>query len=134
MKFTNGKVLILIGTVHCIFGISPYAFGKQFLSFTSNYFFRISEGLSEFPLLNGIMNYENFASFWFVYFGILFIPLGFLLDYVEINDNKIPKKFLWSYFIFNLIGSYMIPFSGMTFITLPHSVFMLIRNRKKTDR
>ena len=131
MKLTNGKFLIYTGIAHIILGISPYAFGKQFLSFTDNYFFRISEGLSEFPLLNGVMNYENFASFWFVYFGVLFIPLGFLLDYVETKKDKIPKKFLWSYFIFNLIGTYMIPFSGMTFLTLPHSIFMLIKSRKK---
>lgn len=133
MKLTNGKFLILTGIAHILLGISPYAFGKQFLSFSESYFFRISEGLSEFPLLNGIMNYENFASFWFVYFGVIFIPLGFLLDYIERINIEIPRNFLWSYFIFNLIGSYMIPFSGMTFLTLPHSVFMLIKNLKKTD-
>jgi hypothetical protein len=132
MKLTNGTFLIYTGITHIILGISPYAFGNQFLRFSENYFFRISEGLSEFPLLNGVMNYENFASFWFVYFGALFIPLGILLDYVEKNNHIIPKKFLWSYFIFNIIGAYMIPFSGMTFLTVPHSIFMLIKNRKKT--
>jgi len=71
MKPFNGKILIYTGIAHCLLGISPFAFGKQFSAFSKNYFFKISDGIFEFPLLNGIMNYENFASFWFVYFGIL---------------------------------------------------------------
>jgi hypothetical protein len=130
MKLTNGKFLIYTGIAHILLGISPFAFGEQFLNFSKKYFFKISDGLSEFPLLNGEMNYENFSAFWFVYFGVLFIPLGFLLDYIETEDKIIPKKFLWSYLIFNLIGSYMIPFSGMLLLTLPHSIYMLSKTKK----
>jgi len=130
MKITNGKFLIYTGIAHILLGISPFAFGKQFLAFSEKYFFKISDGLSEFPLLNGEMNYENFSAFWFVYFGVLFIPLGYLLDYIETENKIIPKKFIWSYLIFNLIGSYMIPFSGMLLLTLPHSLYMLLKNRK----
>ncbi len=130
MKLTNGKIIIYTGIAHVLLGISPFAFGKQFLEFSKKYFFKISEGLSEFPLLNGVMNYENFAAFWFVYFGVLFIPLGYLLDYIETENNKIPKKFIWSYLLFNLIGCYMIPFSGMLLLTLPHSIYMLVKRQK----
>ena len=65
MKITNGKFIIFQGIIHPILGISPCAFGKQFSGFANQYFFRISKGLSEFPLLNGQMNYENFAPFYF---------------------------------------------------------------------
>lgn len=130
MKLTNGKFLIYIGIAHILLGISPFAFGKQFSTFSEKYFFKISDGLSEFPLLNGEMNYENFSAFWFVYFGVLFIPLGYLLDYIETENKIVPKKFTWSYLIFNLIGSYMIPFSGMLLLTLPHSIYMLLKNKK----
>jgi len=130
MKLTNGKFLIYTGIAHILLGISPFAFGKQFLTFSEKYFFKISDGLSEFPLLSGKMNYENFSAFWFVYFGVLFIPLGYLLDYIETENKIIPKKFIWSYLIFNLIGSYMIPFSGMLLLTLPHSIYMLLKHKK----
>ena len=130
MKLTNGKFLIYTGIAHVLLGISPFAFGKQFLTFSEKYFFKISDGLSEFPLLSGEMNYENFSAFWFVYFGVLFIPLGYLLDYIETENKIIPKKFIWSYLIFNLIGSYMIPFSGMLLLTLPHSIYMLLKHKK----
>ena len=130
MKITNGKFLIYTGIAHILLGVSPLAFGKQFLAFSEKYFFKISDGLSEFPLLSGEMNYENFSAFWFVYFGVLFIPLGYLLDYIETENKIIPKKFIWSYLIFNLIGSYMIPFSGMLLLTLPHSIYMLLKTKK----
>ena len=81
MKITNGKILIFFGIIHPLLAISPFAFGKQFYNFSNKFFFKISEGLLEFPILNGKMNYENFAAFWFFYFGLLLIPLGVLLDY-----------------------------------------------------
>jgi hypothetical protein len=135
MKITNGKILILFGIIHPLLGISPFAFGKQFYDFATKFFFKISDGLLEFPLLNGQMNYANFAAFWFFYFGLLLIPLGILLNYLEKENKSIPKEFTWTYLIIVLIGVYMIPFSGMTIFMLPHALYMLIkRNRKTTNR
>lgn len=131
MKITNGKVLIFFGIIHPLLGISQFAFGKQFVSFSNKYFFRISNGLSEFPLLNGQMNYENFAAFWFFYFGILLIPIGILLNYVECEFKVIPNSFIIGYLIVVLIGVYMIPFSGMTIFMLPHALIMFVQNRKR---
>jgi len=131
MKLFNGKILIYTGISHCLLGISPFAFGKQFLTFSKTYFFKISDGLFEFPLLNGIMNYENFASFWFVYFGILIIAIGILINYIEKTNKIVPKKFITTYLIAVLIGVYMIPFSGMTFLMLPHAIYMLYQSRNK---
>lgn len=130
MKITNGKVLIFFGIIHPLLGISPFAFGKQFYGFANNLFFNISDGLLEFPLLNGRMNYENFAAFWFFYFGLLLIPLGILVNYVENEKKIIPKNFIWSYLIVVLIGVFMIPFSGMTIFMLPHALFMLFQRNK----
>lgn len=132
MKITNGKILVFLGIIHPLLGISPFAFGKQFSGFAKKYFFKISDGLSEFPLLNGQMNYENFAAFWFFYFGILLIPMGILVIYVEKENKGIPKNFLWAYLIVVLIGVYMIPFSGMTFLMLPHAIYMLVQENRRT--
>jgi len=133
MKLINGKVLIYTGVAHFLLGVSPFAFGKQFLEFSKTYFFKISEGLFEFPLLNGTMNYENFASFWFVYFGVLIIPIGILVDFIEKNNKVVPKKFILAYLIVVLIGAYMIPFSGMTFLMLPHAIYMFIQRNNQLN-
>ncbi|UTW64553.1 hypothetical protein KFE98_10565 [bacterium SCSIO 12741] len=127
---TNGKILIFIGAMHTLLAITPFAFGKQFADFYGSFFFKISEGLTEFPLLNGIMNYENFAAFWFFYFGLLILPIGVLVNHVEKVNGQIPKSFIYLYLMVVLIGVYMIPFSGMTFIMLPHALYMLIQQRR----
>lgn len=131
MKPINGKILILTGICHSIFGVLPFAFGKQFSVFSEHFFFKVSDGLSEFPLLGGTMNYEGFAAFWFFYFGLLIIPLGFLVRFIEEKEITLPSGFILSYFIVVLIGVYMIPFSGMTIFMLPHATYMLIANQKK---
>jgi hypothetical protein len=118
MKITNGKIILFTGTMHALFAVLPLAFGKQFLIFSKSFFFKINSGLAEFPLLHGTMNYEKSAAFWFFYFGLLFIPMGYLLDYLESKNFKIPRSFVWSYLIITLIGVYMIPFSGMTLFML----------------
>jgi len=129
-SITNGKILVFFGIIHPLLGISPFAFGEQFAGFAGQFFFKISEGLFEFPLLNGQMQYDNFAAFWFFYFGILLIPLGLLVHYVEKKTGSLPKNFVWAYLIIVLIGVYMIPFSGMTFLMLPHAIYMLVQQRK----
>ena len=127
---TNGKILVFFGIIHPLLGVSPFAFGEQFGEFANQFFFKISEGLFEFPLLNGQMQYDNFAAFWFFYFGILLIPLGLLVHYVEKTTGNLPKNFVWAYLIVVLIGVYMIPFSGMTFLMLPHAIYMLVRYQR----
>ncbi|MEO1450275.1 MAG: DUF6463 family protein, partial [Bacteroidota bacterium] len=121
-----------LGIIHPLLGVSPFAFGKQFGHFAENFFFKISEGLLEFPLLNGTMNYENFAAFWFFYFGILMIPIGILVNHMEKINGYIPASFKWSYLIVVLVGVYMIPFSGMTVFMLPHAVYMVMQKKPLT--
>ena len=130
MKITNGKILIGTGIAHATLATLPFGFGKQFSQFADTFFFKISDGLSEFPLLNGQMNYENFAAFWFFYFGILLIPLGILVNYIEKIKGQIPGSFIKAYLITVLLGVFMIPFSGMTFFMLPHAVYMFMRRNK----
>lgn len=127
-KLINGKILVFLGTSHTLLAITPFAFGKQFSNFSESLFFKISDGLTEFPILNGTMNYENFSAFWFFYFGILLIPLGLIVSYVEKETKNIPLKFSTTYLLVVLLGVYMIPFSGMTILMLPHSVYMLYQS------
>ena len=77
------------------------------------------------------MNHENFAAFWFFYFGLLLIPLGIILNHLEKTGAQIPQRFIITYLIIVLIGVFMIPLSGMTFLMLPHALLMLIQNLRK---
>lgn len=123
MKISTGKIIISIGIIHTF--LTPFVYGKQFLDFSQQYFFMINKGFFESQI-----NYETFAAFWCLYFGIILFPLGILLDAIEKENIKIPARFIWSYLSVILAGVYMIPFSGMTVFMLPHAVYMLIKNRK----
>lgn len=128
MKITNGKIVISIGIIHTLLTLLPFTYGKQFADFAHQYFFKVNDGFLE----SGQMNYETFAAFWCFFFGILLFPLGVLLEYIEKNNLKIPRQFIWSYLIVILIGVYMIPLGGFTIFMLPHAIYMLIKNRRGT--
>jgi len=127
-KITNGILLIVIGILHSKLAFSTDGFGNQFLKFSKTYFFKISTGLDELPAEVGKTNFETFAAFWFLYFGILLIPLGLLIHSIEKDKRTLPNYFTVSYLIFILIGCYMVPNSGLTIIMLPHAIYMLVRN------
>lgn len=129
MKISGGKIFIFLGVIHTLLSISPFAFGKQFAGFANKFFFQISEGLIEFPILNGQMNYENFAAFWFFYYGLLFFPLGVLVMHIEKSTGYIPKSFSVLYLLIVILGAFMIPFSGMTFFMLPHALYMVFKKQ-----
>lgn len=134
MKITAGRIFVFLGIIHSLLAISPFAFGEQFAGFSETFFFKISEGLSEFPVMNGDMDHANFAAFWFFYFGLLLIPIGFLVLHIEKTTGGLPKAFIWAYLAIVLLGVYMIPFSGMTFLMLPHALYMLFQSRRQKDR
>lgn len=129
-RIPNGILLILIGLLHTKFAFSPEVFGKQFLEFSKTYFYSISSGVDEFA--SRTILYEVHAAFWFFYMGILLIPFGLLIHSIERSKRNLPLYFTVAYLIYVLIGSYMVPASGMTYFMLPHAVFMLIINCFKT--
>ena len=134
---TNGIALIFIGIMHTQLVLSSGGFGKQFQHFSEKWFFKISNGMDELPATVGVTNFENFATFWFFYFGVMLIPLGILVHCLERKKIFLPLVFTISYLVVVLIGCYMIPNSGMTYFMLPHAVFMMIyhsiRRRKLTS-
>ena len=119
-KITNGVLLILIGLLHMQLALSPDGGGKQFQQMAETCFFKVSRGMDELPIVAGKTNSEIFAAFWFFYFGLLLIPLGLLVHSIEKEGRALPHYFTITYLIVVLIGCYMIPNSGMTFIMLPH--------------
>ena len=133
-KITNGILLIIIGLLHTKLVVSADGCGAQFSNFAKTNFFRICGGLNELPAAAGKTNFEAFAAFWFFYFGILIIPLGLLVHSIERKYKVLPHTFTISYLVVVLVGAYMIPASGMTYIMLPHAVYMLATNFYKVKK
>lgn len=127
-KITNGILLVIIGLLHTRLVVTADGYGAQFLNFSRSCFFRISGGLNELPAATGKTDFETFAAFWFFYFGILIIPLGLLVHAIEKKGQALPQSFTVSYLIVVAIGAYMVPASGMTYIMLPHAIYMLVSN------
>jgi hypothetical protein len=136
-KITNGVLLVIIGLLHTQLALSKGGFGLEFLEFSKTCFFKIHRGTQELPFVHGKMSVsslEAFSAFWFFYFGLLLIPIGLLVHSIEKSGRALPQYFTITYLVVVLIGAYMIPSSGMTFIMLPHAIYMLISNlyrRKK---
>ena len=123
-KITNGKIIIIIGVIHTV--LTPIFYAKQFQDFTSLFFFKINDGFMETKI-----DYETFAAFWCLFFGLILLPLGVLLNSIENRNLPITGSFMISYLIVILLGVYMIPLGGMTIFMLPHVVYMLIKNGKR---
>ena len=128
----HGNVIILFGLMHTQLALSKEGFGRKFNEFAQSGFFQISKGIDELPAVSGTTDFETLAAFWFFYFGILLIPVGLLLNNIARNHQKVPYGFLISYLLFLLVGTYMIPKSGMTYFMLPHALFMLVQNLYKS--
>lgn len=130
----HGRIFLALASMHCAMALSPLAFFDQFARFASQGFFQISEGLLEFPMMGGQMNYENFAAFWFFYFGLALVPIGLLVRHLEQGKQGIPRSFKLCYLGLCLLGAYMIPLSGMTFLMLPHALYMYFEPRAQHDQ
>lgn len=130
-KINNGVLLIIIGIMHTQFTLSSGGFQQQIARFSESYFYKVSEGMNELPASMGHTNFETFAAFWFLYFGLFLIPLGVLVYFIEKQQQLLPHSFTISYFIMVLLGCYMVPNSGITFFMLPQATYMLISNYLK---
>lgn len=131
---TNGVLLMIIGILHTRFALSTGGFGKQFREFSKSHFFYLFKDVDKLILESNREFFESFSAFWFFYFGIIIFPLGLLVHSIEKRYKILPHSFTLSYLVFVIIGSYMIPESGMTFFMLPHAIYMLISNYIKSKK
>lgn len=134
---TNGVLLIIIAIIHNLTVIEPNSGGTQFSRMAETYFYKVSSGAELLPIVEtktSFADVEILAIFWFLYFGLLLIPLGLLVHSIERKGGTLPLAFTISYLLFVLAGVYMMPNSGMTFIMLPHAIYMLIINQIRVTK
>lgn len=133
-KITNGVLLLLIALMHIQFAFSPDVFRSQFLHFSKGFFFKVHPGMQALPFVPNMPNTDAFAAFWFFYFGVCLIPLALLVHSIERQGKALPLSFTVSYLVVNLLGSYMLPASGISMIMLPHAVYMLVSSIVRARR
>jgi hypothetical protein len=120
---------MLTGVIHILLVVMPGVYADQFLVFMNSLFFNINDGLAGFPLFGGVLNHKEFAAFWFFYAGALLFIYGQVLDELEKREGVIPRHISLTFISVSLVGAYMIPLSGMTFLLIPQGIYMYLRNR-----
>lgn len=126
--------IIFFSIMHTKLALSTDGFGMQIRSFAKTAFYKVSKGMDELPARTGVTDFESATAFWFFYWGILVFSIGLLVHAIERKHKIIPHSFTISYLAVMIIGSYMVPNSGMTFFMLPHAIFMLIQNYIKSKK
>ena len=127
-KRIHGRLLMVTGILHILLVILPGVYGEYFAIFSDDYFFNINNGLADFPIIGGTLNHQDIAAFWFFYAGPLMFIYGHLLDEYEKKNSYIPNNISMSFTFVAMIGAYMIPLSGMTFLLIPQGFYMYLRS------
>ncbi|MGH1337930.1 MAG: DUF6463 family protein [Aureispira sp.] len=65
---------------------------------------------------------------WFTTVGVVFILLGLVLQFIEQQQLKIPKKIGWGFCLVAIIGGLLLPFSGFWALLLPGAQILLSNN------
>jgi len=129
-KRIHGRLIMVTGLLHILLVVFPGVYGEQFGQFLDSYFFNINNGILDFPIIGGKLQHEEFATFWFFYAGPLMFIYGHLLDEFEKKNGYVPVNISIIFIAVSLIGAYMIPLSGMTFILMPLGIHMYLCSKK----
>ena len=106
-----------VGAVHSVFGL---VFLGDTLAILWN------EGL--FNTVNG--QPEREFAFWFVFFGLLTILLGAVVDWTEVSKAGLPQVFGWALLGLTLICVTVMPISG-GWLLLPPALGAIRRSRER---
>ncbi|MEM9820878.1 MAG: DUF6463 family protein, partial [Bacteroidota bacterium] len=119
MKIWIGKVVVLIGCIHTLFG---------FVMLWPIFQNLLAAGLIN--TVNGQLDREAF--FWFIHFGVALILLGALIDWVEKQGNAWPSWLAWSLLIWTIVLVAVMPVSGAWLMLIP-AIGALRRQKQMTS-
>ena len=103
-----GRWIAVAGLIHAAFGL---------VVFRSTYREILGDGL--FHTVNGQLDRE--LAFWFLFFGLLAIVLGLLVDSCEARQMDLPSFFGWSLLGLTVFCLIVMPISG-GWLLLPPAV------------
>lgn len=100
-----GKCMVVIALLHCLFATFKYR---------DELIFIFHQGV-----INSAHTSETKLAIWFLLFGILFLAVGALVDYLEYLDAKIPL-FVTSILLgMSVVGAAVLPVSGFWLLFIP---------------
>jgi len=112
-----GKIIIILGIIHSIFGFI--------------FFRNIFPELVREMLFNSIKyQLDRQTAFWFIYFGFATLIIGGLIDWIEHKNLELPSFLKWSFLAITLLGCFIMPISGIWLFFIPTICLFLRRNNK----
>lgn len=111
MKRWIGRSLVAIGLLHTIFGVVVFAPTWATLA---------REGV--FNTVNQQPMRE--AAYWFLFFGLLLLLLGALVDWCEAQGSTLPAFIGWGLLVMTLVGVAVMPVSGLWLVFIPAVGFL----------
>jgi hypothetical protein len=103
-----GIWIVCVGVVHTVFG----------LVFHFQIHLQLASG-GFFNTVNGQLDRE--LAFWFVYWGLMAMLLGYLVDWVERRRWPLPRFLGWALLALTVMTVFVMPISGL-WLMLPPAV------------
>ncbi len=119
MKRWVGRWIILVGVIHCVFGV--FAFSEPLTGILRDGLWNAVSGHPGRPL-----------AFWFESLGILLILFGATLDQLEKNQQAIPGLLAFGFAFLTVLVILAMPVSG-GWLLVPGTVGLFMK-RAKTPR
>lgn len=117
MRGTPGKALLLIGVLHEAVGIAAGIGALPLSDGPPRNLFReiVAAGVI------GAVEVDRARTvlFWYLFFGLLLLMLGFALDRWEVRGDRLPASVGWQLVILAVGGGLLIPASGFWLALLP---------------
>lgn len=116
MKAWIGKSIVAIGVIHCMFG--SIVFRKTLAELSREGFWNTVNGQPQ----------REFA-FWFIFFGVMAILLGLLMDWCERKFHELPVFLGWGLLALTVVCCTLMPISGGWLLLIP-SLGAIVRRKK----
>lgn len=109
----SGRLLILTGVIHNVVGL---LMGYPYLL-----------EMWQAGLWNSVdPHMSRMVIFWFLFSGFLLIMLGQMVTHY---NHPVPKEFSWSLLVLSVLGSFMMPVSGL-WLLIPQALYLLWPSKK----
>lgn len=124
MALTPGKTVLATGVLHELVGL---VVGLGLVSLSGGPGRNLVLEIARDGFVGAVeVDAQRQAFFWYFFFGLLLMSLGWLMDRLETSDRPLPAALGWQLIALALAGGLLIPASGF-WLALPQGVWVLWR-------
>jgi hypothetical protein len=126
MTLTPGKTMLATGVLHELVGLLV---GLGIVSPSGGLGRNLVLEIARDGFVGAVeVDAQRQAFFWYFFFGLLLMSLGWLMDHLETPERPLPAALGWQLIALALAGGLLIPASGF-WLALPQGVWVLWRAR-----